>query len=111
VTSEPLTPEAERQALEELVQSDGWHILMAHMDEAWGPEACEAALRDAKKNATPEEWPFETTRILDAFAAMRANVRWPQERIRALKDGAPARVLKARIMDPFQKFRRGVGAR
>lgn len=107
--SEPRIPEAERLALEEMLKSEGWAIFMAHMDVAWGAEACEDALRGARikvKNGelAPEEWPFEATRILDAFAGMRANVRWPKERIAALK-GAE-RTAARTLPDPFAPLRR-----
>lgn len=99
------TPDAERTALEDLLRSDGWAIYMAHITEAWGPEACEAALRESKKSAAPEEWPFESTRILDTFAGMRATVRWPEERLRML-NGAP-KVATGPMSAAFQQFRRG----
>lgn len=100
-----LTPEAEREALKAMVQSEGWHIFMAHMNAAWGPAACEAALREAKKLSPPDEWPFESTRILDSFAGMRASVRWPDERIRQL--GEATKAASAKLVDTFAKLRRG----
>ena len=84
--TERLSPDAEREALKAMVQSEGWRIFMAHIDDRWGAAACEAALRDSVKSVTPEEWPFESRRILDAFAGMRADVRWPEARIRTLGD-------------------------
>ncbi len=99
-----MTPEAERTALKDLLESDGWAIFMRHMSEVWGHEACERAMREARKVCAPEEWPFESTRILDSFAGMRANVKWPEERVRELSDPVKAKT------DVFAKFRRGVPA-
>lgn len=81
-----LTPDAERAELEAMIQSPGWRLYLDHMDERWGPAALEAVLRAERKAVTPEEWPFASSRILDTFAGMRANVRWPEERIRQLKE-------------------------
>jgi hypothetical protein len=97
--------DAERAALEDLLKSDGWAIYLAHVDRAWGHEACERALRDARKSVTLEEWPFESARILDTFAAMRANLRWPVERVRQIADGEAARK-SSLLPDPFAKLRR-----
>lgn len=94
------TPEAERTALEDMVKSEGWEIYLEHIAKAWGPEACERALRDSRKTVTPEEWPFESARILDTFAGMRADLKWPEARIRALKSPPKAR------LNPFADLRR-----
>jgi hypothetical protein len=96
-----VTPEAERTALEELLASDGWAIHEAHITKAWGAEACENALREAKQSADPADWPFESARILDTFAAVRANLTWPKEQVRRLKDGTHRQAI-----DPFRHFRR-----
>ena len=98
------TAEAERVALEDLLSSDGWAIYMEHVALAWGPAACEEALRTAKQAADPQEWPFEATRILDTFAATRADLRWPEERVRALKSGE--RAAKRTMVDRFSDLRR-----
>jgi hypothetical protein len=84
------TPDAERQALEDLLMSDGWRVYKEHVAIAWGPAACEQALRDAKQNSDPAEWPFESVRILDSFAGMRAELTWPEKRHEALKAAKPA---------------------
>lgn len=99
------SPDSERQALEDLLRSDGWAVYVAHIAQAWGPGACEAALREARKIAAPEDWPFESSRILDTFAGMRANLRWPEERVRTLK-GAPKKQPVEAAMERFQQFRR-----
>jgi hypothetical protein len=98
-----LTPEAERAALADMLESDGWAIFMRHMSLAWGPEAFEQAIRDAKGNVSPEEWPFESVRIMDTFAGMRSNFEWPKERVRALSEAPKGRA----ALDVFAPFRRG----
>jgi hypothetical protein len=97
-----LTPEAERTALDDMLRSDGWRVFMDHMSAAWGAEAMERALRESRAKVSPEEWPFESARILDTFAGMRANFRWPAERVKALKDPP-----KPAIVDRFAGLRRG----
>lgn len=111
VTPEPLvlSPEAEQQALKDLLESDGWAIYVRRGSSAWGPEACEQALREARKNADPAEWPFESMRILDTFAAMRAELSWPAERLRSLVSGEA--VLRTKAADRFATLRRTGGAR
>lgn len=99
-----LTPAAELTALQDLLSSEGWAIYMAHLAVTWGPAAMEDALRAAKAAATAEEWPHESTRILDAFAAMRANVRWPEARVRSLQAGE--KTLAGKVADRFSALRR-----
>lgn len=98
-----LTPEHERAALTDMLESDGWAIYMRHMAIAWGPEAEGQALRAQRKTVTPEEWPFESARILDTFDGMRANFEWPKERVRALGEAPKGRT----VADTFAAFRRG----
>lgn len=99
--SEPRTPEAERDALEAMVKSDGWRIYMEHVSRAWGPEACETQLRAARENVDPDVLPFEINRILDTFDGLRADLRWPEARVRALRGERPAGKV-----DPFAWARR-----
>lgn len=99
-----LTPDAERQALKELLESDGWAIYAQRGEEAWGSAACERALRESRKTTDPADWPFESTRILDTFEAMRAELRWPAERIRMIESGE--KTLKQTVVDRFAHLRR-----
>jgi hypothetical protein len=101
--SEGLTPDAQLDALTEMVQSVGWQVYMQHVEAAWGPVAMEAALRAAKQNSTPEEWPFDSTRILDTFEAMRADLRWPEAQIEVLRKA----VKRGDATGVFDKWRRG----
>jgi hypothetical protein len=98
-----LTPEAERLALTDMLESDGWAIYMRHMAVAWGSEAEGQALRESRKKVSPEEWPFESARILDTFDGMRANFEWPKERVRTLAEAPKGRA----VVDVFAGLRRG----
>lgn len=100
------TPDGERSALEEMLSSEGWGIYMEHVAKAWGAEACEEAMRKARGSVSPEEWPFESSRILDTFAGIRADLRWPEERVRVLKH-APKKSADEMIGAAFRQFRRG----
>lgn len=102
------TAESERAALEDMLASEGWGIYMEHVAKAWGAVACEDAMRKARGSVSPEEWPFESSRILDTFAGIRADLRWPEERVRALKQ-APKKSADDGIASAFGRFRRGPG--
>lgn len=98
-----LTPDVERAALTDMLESDGWAIYMRHMAVVWGPEAEGRAMRESHKNVSPEEWPFESARILATFDGMRANFEWPKERVRALAEAPKGRAK----VDVFAALRRG----
>ena len=91
------------EALKDLVRSEGWRLFMAHMEQSWGHAACETALRDSRQKCAPEEWPFESSRILDTFAGMRASVKWPEEQIKTLQSSKASRL----VPDRFALLRRG----
>lgn len=84
-----LTAEAERVALEDLLKSDGWQVFKAHMDLAWGAEEFERRVDSEldKERADPMQELAVTKRIRDTFKGVRASLKWPDERLRALKDG------------------------
>lgn len=99
------TPEAECAALEDLLRSEGWELYVAQMKAAWGPEAYERRLDDALDgNVAPTDELAITRRIRDTFKGVRATLAWPEERVRALKDGQ--RTVTAKAGDAFQQFRR-----
>lgn len=98
-----LTPEAERTALEDMLQSEGWAIFTAHMDKAWGADAFEHHIdTELKKEGDPMNEIAITRRIRDTFKGVRASLKWPKDRIDVLKQ-APGHTL----MDQFAHLRRG----
>lgn len=94
------TPESERAALEDLLQSEGWAIFTAHMGAAWGPEAYERQIDAALDGAPTDDEPAITRRIRDTFKGVRASLKWPEERVRTLKDA------KAQEPQGFERFMR-----
>jgi hypothetical protein len=99
---EPVTPDAERTALEDMLRSEGWAIFTAHMGIAWGPEAYERAIDgELEKNRDPMDEIAITRRIRDTYKGVRASLLWPTERVKALKDTKSGR------SDGFAGFRRG----
>lgn len=98
-----LTPEAERTALEDMLRSDGWVVFQRHMAARWGAEEYERTV-DAALEAKhdPVDEIAITRRIRDTFKGVRASMKWPEERVKALKD-AP----KETLTDRFAGLRRG----
>lgn len=98
------TPEAELQALKDLVACEGWDILQAHLETAWGSDACLAQIDKTLEKAAPEDELAITKRIRDTFKGVRAEARWVLQRIAeleaALKDKRPS------IADRFVNLRR-----
>jgi hypothetical protein len=84
------TPDATRQALEDMLRSDGWEVFESHMAIAWGAEAFERSVdQELEKNGDPMNEVAVTRRIRDTFKGVRASLKWPEEQIRKLKDGTP----------------------
>lgn len=84
--SEPLSRDAEREALEALLLSEGWRAYVAAMQTQWSPASYEKAIRDAMKTAEPgtDITPI-VGQINATYSGMRQMLNWPQERLRVLK--------------------------
>ena len=96
-----MTPDAQLAALKDLVESDGWKLYLAHVAEAWGPEAFERALDQALDGADPADETAVTRRMRDTFKGVRADVTWPETTIAVLSKP------KASVVDDvFARFRR-----
>lgn len=107
ITSEKRTPEAELEALKDLVASDGWQVLQEHLAQAWGPEAYERAIDGAlAKDHDPSDEIAITRRIRDTFKGVRAEAAWVTTRIGELQ--AAVKRKHAPSVDPFAHVRRVV---
>lgn len=104
MTPEERTPEAIRQALDDLVTSDGWRILRELVLEQYGPEAFERAVDDAIRGIAPSEIVdmerAVVPQIRAAFKAARLVLDLPTSKLRALESAdRPA----ARLFDQFRR--------
>lgn len=99
------TPEAELQALKDLVACDGWDIYQAHIAHAWGADACIAAIDMAITNVTPDDELAVTKRIRDTFKGVRAEATWATQRIAELEGAIKHKPIAT--VDRFLQFRRG----
>lgn len=101
------TPQAERDALEQLLASEGWAIVKEMVQAAHGPEAFERAFDDALRGVKPSEvLDFEravTPQIRAAFQAARGVIAMVESRVAALKDAERSPKAAGR----FGAFRRG----
>lgn len=98
------TPEAELQALKDLVACDGWDVLQDHLDTAWGDTACLAAIDHALEHAPPEDELAITKRIRDTFKGVRAEASWVRRRIAELETALKHKPTS--IVDRFAQLRR-----
>lgn len=106
IGTEKRSPEAELQALQELVTCDGWDVLQAHLDAAWGAEACLAAIDAAlTKHVRPEDELAVTKRIRDTFKGVRAEAGWVKQRIAELETAVKAKAATP-TEDRFAHLRR-----
>lgn len=100
----PTDDSGELAALKDLLQSEGWTLLTAHLDKTWGPVGYGWQMQTAL--ATIPHGPdraYELARVaeqVDATArAVNDIVAWPLERIHQLTE--PAKPKR-----PFDAFRR-----
>lgn len=108
IVTDSRTPESELQALKDLVACDGWDLLRAHLDTAWGPEACLERIDAAIKDLRPGDELAElavTKRIRDTFKGVRAEARWVEHRILELEAIVKERQ-KPSLVDRFAGLRR-----
>lgn len=105
---EKRTPEAELEALKELVASEGWTILQEHVASAWGSEAFERTLEEElTKDRSMSDQLALTKRIQDTFKGVRAEARWVALRILQLEAViAEAKKQHATPLDRYAEFRR-----
>lgn len=99
-----MTPEAELQALKDLVQSDGWQVLQAHLEQAWGDSACLDEIDKAIKGVDPIDELAVTKRIRDTFKGVRAEASWVTKRISELEGAIKKKPIA--IVDRFKGLRR-----
>lgn len=100
------TPEAELQALQDLIACDGWDVLQEHLASAWGAEACLARIDDALTGVGPEDELAITKRIRDTFKGVRAEASWVKQRIAELEAAVKTRKASGSIVDRFAHLRR-----
>lgn len=96
-----MTPSEERQTLTDMLQSDGWRLFKAHIDQEFGADAYERTIDDALADSPAEDERYRVARIRDTFKAARKAMRWPDERVRELTQSEPA----AATPDMYQRFR------
>lgn len=81
VTSAYEAAAKEREALEEMVQSDGWAVFQHHLAQEWeGPGFVQ---RLGMAFAKPD--PVEAKILYEASSYVRRMVSWPETRIDQLK--------------------------
>jgi hypothetical protein len=102
---DPETTAGELAAWRDLLQSEGWRLLMAYGAKAWGPEGYGWQMQQALANVpSGPDRPYEIARVaeqVDATAkAVNSIFSYPAERIAALTAGS--RLEK----QPFWKHRR-----
>lgn len=99
----PRVPLAEKAALEDLLQSEGWQLFESAMREQWSATSFEAEIRQAMEEApTGSDVTPIIGQINATYAGMRQMLDWPREQVRTLEK-APT----ARPKDRFALFRRG----
>jgi hypothetical protein len=100
---ERLSPDAERQALDELVSCDGWPIFRALVQQAYGPEAQIRAIDEAMTQLRPGDSELAVVTQIRASGKTALTVLdLPASRLRQLQQG-----LKGQAPGPFAAFRRG----
>lgn len=101
----PRTPLAEKAALEQMLESEGWAIFERAMRAHCSPEAFERDIReaadDSEKPTSPEDLALLVKQISATHSAMRQMIEWPRRQA-AVLGTAPA----AKRLDPFARFRR-----
>lgn len=103
------TPEAEREALEGLIRSDGWSLYRAAMEDRWNHEAYEREIRAVTHDVRAGEDVTGLIQQINAtYEGMRKMLKWPEERLRQIRDGAEGRKA-AMVTDVFARFRRTPG--
>lgn len=107
IDSEQMTPEAELQALKDLVASDGWQVVQAHVEQAWGDRACLDKIDEALAKGTAIEDELAVTkRIRDTFRGVRAEAAWVRRRITELEAIVKAQRGRPAVFDRFAGLRR-----
>ncbi len=84
--------DSEVDALSALLASDGWALLMAHVEKEWGPAAyakkIDNAIATARTNGVPAEQ--DIGELGAAARHVRLMVQWPQEQVQKLTAKKPA---------------------
>lgn len=77
----------EEEALTALLESDGWALLMAHLDTEWGATAYAARIDQAIATAKANRDSAETDigELGAACRAVRVFAQWPEKRRATLK--------------------------
>lgn len=88
-----MTPHEEREALAQLIRSDGWRVFWAYVDAEWGAggrrfESTLTSFADATQDDA------RTVQQIRQIAVARREIlrlhEWPQSRIRQLSEPASA---------------------
>lgn len=88
--------DAEREALDALLASNGWRVMLTYIDRNWGPAAyrlrCQMALRKIPMSAGNVAAMTELTiSEMEAVAsAMELLQQWPVQRLKQLSAEKPA---------------------
>lgn len=80
--------EAEREALDALVRSDGWTLLVARFNAQWGDSAVVEQLRRALAAVPRGDEAAErstTAQVLAAQKQLRELLSWPVSRVKELE--------------------------
>lgn len=76
--------DAEREALETLLASDGWRYLVAHAQREYGAEQYRRRVQVALQ-APSMQGHAEVLKVEASAEAVGMLLRWPQERVEALR--------------------------
>lgn len=105
--TEQRTPDAERSALEAMVQSEGWLIAKEIVAAAYGPEAFEREFDAVTKELPPGADEFMErrvgTQVRAAFLAARNVVDLVESRLGQLQQATRARTETRPIFDSFRR--------
>lgn len=97
------TRQIEKDAFTHLLETDGWRLFLAYVEQSWGAEACIQKIDRALQELKPGDEGGERMTVLQIRAAARqiqALTRYPAERI---AQGTPRTTRKAM----FSELRRG----
>lgn len=81
------TPDGEIRALTDLLESDGWALVLQAIEAEWGAEAYAARIDQALATARHERRSAEEDigELGAAARAVKVLVKWPAERISQLR--------------------------
>ena len=89
--SEPTAEIDVKQALTDLIASDGWKLFLSAVEHQWGARACMALIDNALKELARGDREAEqetVAQIRSAARAVLAMSEWPHAQLAAMKAGA-----------------------